>query len=412
MLASDPKQTPLQILHRINLNVAGGVENQLRSFIEHPLVREQISNEVLVGEPVHQDLEQSISWNAHSIHSFKRWHGLKLPRWPAFIRDRNISHIIRTAKPDAVLSWSAFAKPALAKACARYDVPLVYREGGAAWGNADRSKARRFLDQVSGAICNTNASQRMLELKWGFQGPSRVCLSGTRDNALSSEPQPRDIHQPLVLGCAARLVPIKGVCLAIHALDRILRAGVQAQLRIAGDGPERNRLNELVNSLGLQRYVQFLGSLNDMQAFYEDVDIFMHAALREPLGNVCLEAAANGCIVVASRVDGITESIEDDVTGVSLPANLDLAAYDALGGHPNNMPDVVYDPDEDVLRELRCVDPDTLAAAVLRLVEEPERAHRLSATGIERIRSRFSFDRYVNEVVQAIRDFTGIKAQP
>lgn len=400
-----PNRTGLRVLHRINLNVAGGVENQFRAFIEHPRVCEQMGNRVLIGEPVHPDLEDGIHRHAEEVQSFKRWRGIKLPRQPASIRNWRTGRIIGAPRPDALLSWSAFAKPALAAGCERHGVPLIYREGGAAWGSADGANARRFLDQVAGAICNTHASRRMLQLKWGFSGSTRICLGGIRGNALSPAPRPRDIGDTVVLGCAARLVPIKGVAVAIHALEQLVRTGVQAELRIAGDGPERSRLVQLAQSLGVADRVHFLGAVSDMRAFYEAVDVFLHAALREPLGNVCIEAAANGCVAIAARVDGLAETVEHGLTGITLSPNLELSDYEALGGHPTDMPALVYDPDEDRLRELRCVGPDALAGAVTDMVEDPERFHRMSADAIERTRARFSFERYVDEVIDAIRAF-------
>lgn len=403
----ESSRSKLTIMHRINLNVHGGVENQFVQFLAHPAVRDVLESEVLLGEPPHANLAPALDRYARAVHSFKRWRRLPLPRRPAAIRQHNAQRIIGGRNVDAILAWSAFAKPELALASRRYGLPLLYREGGAAWGEADPKRAKQFLSSVTGAICNTRASKRMLELKWGYRGPSRICLGGVRPDALLSEVKPKRLGMRLVMGCAARLVPVKGVSLAIHALAVLRREGVDVELRIAGDGPERSMLEAQAAMLGVADRVRFLGIQRDMPSFYEGVDILLHPALREPLGNVTIEAAANGCVVVASRVDGMVETVKDGITGVTLPTTLGLEDYRALGAQPEGLPAVVYDPDQDCLRGPQCVDPTTLAAAVLDIVREPAAFSRMSGNAIAVTRERFSFERYVRQMLGAIREFAG-----
>lgn len=403
----------LSLLHRINLNVSGGVENQFCAFLAHPQVRGRLRNEVLIGEPVHPDLASRVQAHTDAVHSFKRWRGLPLPRLPRALRVARTMAVIGACRPDALLSWSAFAKPELAAGCRRYGVPLVYREGGAAWGDPDPDAARVFLDQVAGAVCNTRASERMLRLKWGYRGPARICLGGIRPDVLGPKPTAKRIcdGQRIVLGSAARLVGIKGVALSLHALAILRGKGFPAILRIAGDGPDRSSLTSLAERLGLADDVVFLGGVRDMRAFYSDTDVLLHPALREPLGNVCIEAAANGCVVVAARVDGLAETVLDGVTGISLPAELDLSRYRELGGNVKDLPDQVYDPDLDALRELRCADPERLAEAVASLAADPNRFTAMSGAAIAEIRERFAFDRYVEDMVKSIREFTSVSGE-
>lgn len=397
----------MRILHRINLNVAGGVENQFCAFLEHPDVRERLRSEVLIGAPVHAHLAPRVYECARGVYSFKRWRGLRLPRYPRALRTRRTIDIIGARRPDVLLSWAAFAQPELADGCERHGVPLVYREGGAAWGDADPEAARRFLDQVAGVICNTHASQRMLQLKWRYRGASRVCLGGIRPDVLEKEPAAKRLcgDGPIVLGSAARLVGVKGVALTLHAVAALRDRQIPVVLRVAGDGPDRVALTALAARLGIADRVSFLGGQRDMRAFYRGIDVLVHPALREPLGNVCIEAAANGCVVVTTRVDGLVETVLDGITGIALPTALDLSRYRELGGNVSTLPAQVYDPEADCLRELRCVDPEELATAIGELASDPERFIAMSAAAIREIRLRFSFDRYVQESLRALHEF-------
>lgn len=398
----------MRVLHRINLNVAAGVENQFHEFVRHPDVRASLCNSVLIGKPIHPDLAPGIVPNVEHAISLKRWRGIKIPRHLRGALALRAGWALSKSRAEALLAWSAFAKPELTAACRRHGVPLLYREGGSGWMDVDRRYAEEFLGALGGALCNTRASMRILQLKWGYAGPAKICLGGIRPDLVPAEPAPRHLaSDEIVLGTAGRLVPLKGTALALHALRELLDAGVRARLRIAGDGAEGGRLRALAQRLGIAKRVEFLGAVRDMHAFYRSLDVFVHAALREPLGNVCIEAAVHGCVVIATRVDGLAETVIDGVTGLTLAAEGDLDRYRELGGNLEDLPPQVYDPDLDALRELRCVEPRSIADTIGELVSQPARFEAMSAAAVERIRERFAFDRYVRDMIAGIHEFAG-----
>jgi glycosyltransferase involved in cell wall biosynthesis len=85
---------------------------------------------------------------------------------------------------------------------------------------------------------------------------------------------------------------------------------------------------DLIADLDLAPHVTFHGIVHDMPGFYRGIDVFLCPSLREPFGSVCLEAAAWGCVVVASRVDGLVEAVE--------PAD-DYPFLMAVQWHPEEM---------------------------------------------------------------------------
>lgn len=399
-----------RILHRINLNVSGGVENQFRAFVMHPAVRSRLLSEALIGSPVHPSLKADITQYTTAIHSFKRWGGLSLPRWPRRVRSWRTGQVIRKSCPDAVLSWSAFAKTELADACRRYRVPLLYREGGGAWGEAEPRNVELFLAAVTGAFCNTRASMRMLQLKWGYQGDAVICLGGVRPDLLQAARQEPETgvrsssrRSFWRIGMAARLVHEKGICLGLHTLKVLRDGGLDVELKIAGYGEEEASLKKLSENLGVDGHVSFLGSVSDMGEFYRGIDVLLHPALQEPLGNSTIEASAFGCPVVASRVDGLGETVVHGVTGYNLRATESLEEYPRFGGGVSRrMSRLVYDPDTDDLRVPMFTSPVALAEALDNVLTEEGVRTRMGQAARDHVMTNFSYDRHVESILDGI----------
>jgi glycosyltransferase involved in cell wall biosynthesis len=115
----------------------------------------------------------------------------------------------------------------------------------------------------------------------------------------------------------ANLIPEKGVHTILQALS--LMPDLEGMmLKIVGDGPEYHRLKALADTLGIAPHVSFLGKLSpsDIPACLADTDVFILASIREGRPNVILESLATGTPVVASDIDGISELVCHNQTGL------------------------------------------------------------------------------------------------
>lgn len=127
-----------------------------------------------------------------------------------------------------------------------------------------------------------------------------------------------------------RLDREKGVRELLLAFAKVASTNPIVTLRIAGQGPEREKLEDLTRELGLEQRVKFLGWLEPAEVERELSEAWVLAApslWAEPLGLVALEAIVRRVPVVASAVGGFAEIVEEGVTGTLVrPGDVDALA--------------------------------------------------------------------------------------
>lgn len=144
-------------------------------------------------------------------------------------------------------------------------------------------------------------------------------------------------EEHIVVGIAARLDPVKDVATLIRGFARACWKQPALRLVIAGDGPEQERLQHLVQDLGLEEVVYFAGWLSNMDEFYQSIDINVLTSLSETFPYSITEGAYASLPTIASRVGGISELIQHMETGLLFEAG-DAATLGRhlllLGGDP------------------------------------------------------------------------------
>jgi glycosyltransferase involved in cell wall biosynthesis len=340
---------------------------------------------------------------AHSIDA-KRRCGLRLPSRPAGLRTWHCRRSLAAAGTDVLVIWNRTAKTQFA-VDALGERRCVHWEHGAAWDGGREAERRNYLQRVPLALANSTAAARVLQLLWDYRGDVRVCRNALRPSVTPAGPVAKRFPQgPIKLGAAARLYPVKGLAIVLHAVA-LLRRSLDVELHVAGAGPELPRLRALADSLGVRERVTFHGAVGDMTAFYSRIDCLLHAPITEAFGLVAIEAAVHGCPVVTARVDGLVEAVSEGVTGRTVEPTLSLASYVELGGRLEGLPQCVYDPAADALAAPRAVDPGRLAAEVAAVFRDARAFESLSATASAHVLAQPSFAAHVREVMGVIDGF-------
>ena len=135
----------------------------------------------------------------------------------------------------------------------------------------------------------------------------------TREAARAALSLPADAF---VVVCIGRLVPVKNYPLLLDAASALKAAGVAAQFLIAGDGPLRSDFERRIAADRLTDSVRLLGVRNDTPVLLAAADAFALTSHSEGMSNTILEAMAAGRPVVATRVGGNPELVQDGLTGM------------------------------------------------------------------------------------------------
>ena len=117
--------------------------------------------------------------------------------------------------------------------------------------------------------------------------------------------------------CVARLAPVKGHAILLKVVEELALRGHDVHLTLIGDGPLRKSLEQLAEVMGISGRVTFLGSVGQdvIHTHFAKADVFVLPSFAEGVPVVLMEAMAAKCPVIATRINGIPELIEEGVTG-------------------------------------------------------------------------------------------------
>jgi glycosyltransferase involved in cell wall biosynthesis len=119
-----------------------------------------------------------------------------------------------------------------------------------------------------------------------------------------------------LIGFVGRLEKVKGGEQFVKAAFLVAKEDASLKFVIAGDGPERLNLEKLAASLGLKSKMLFLGFCEDTVSLFGALDLYVLPSLDEGIPLTVLEALASRVPVVATRVGGVPEVIDDGFNGV------------------------------------------------------------------------------------------------
>ncbi len=194
--------------------------------------------------------------------------------------------------------------------------------------------------------------------------PQQVVL-----RAVATRPSRPALSSPPTAAFAGRLIPEKGADVLIQAFAKVLARIPDAQLILAGDGPERGYLRKMIANLGIAPHVTMTGHLSrpEMERLFDTAWVqVVPSRWEEPFGDVAVEGMMRGTALVASASGGLAEIVQEGRTGLLVP------------------------PDDD----------DALEAVLLQVLRNRELAERLGRAGRDFALAVFSEEAYLDRILQ------------
>jgi L-malate glycosyltransferase len=277
--------------------------------------------------------------------------------------------LMRRERVDVVHThlWTSSFWGRLAAVLAGVPVRVVTEHNLDTWRRAPHWLADRCLARVTGHFIFVSAAVMEFYRSRLSLAPSRyrVVLNAVERPPLENRPDPGAARARLglagarpVVGAVGRLEERKGHAFLLEALRRVGEAEPGVRGLIVGEGREKERLVELRDRLALGDRVRLVGYWPDLAEALAAIDVFVLPSLMEGHPLAVLEAMATARPIVATAVGGNAEAIEDGVNGLLVPP----------------------------------ADPEALAAAILSLLRDPERAARLGRAARRTLEERFSLE--------------------
>ncbi len=183
------------------------------------------------------------------------------------------------------------------------------------------------------------------------------------------------------IGVIGRITPIKGHTFFLQAIARVVRIFPKVKILIIGDAPEDKpeyieNLKVLIRKLNIERFVEFLGSRHDIPKLMSELDLLVLPSIgQEAFGRVIIEAGASGVPVIATKIGGVVDIIENNKTGILVK--------------PGDMMEMVN--------------------SIVKLLKDRELSKNLAIEARKRVERDYSFMRMADSTIRVYEEAANIK---
>ena len=183
-----------------------------------------------------------------------------------------------------------------------------------------------------------------------------------------------NIKDKKVVGVVGRLRKEKGHLNLLESMKIIIKELPDTVLLVVGDGPDRGYLESMANGMGIDGCIKWLGQRDpdEVVELYSIMGVVAVPSLFEGFGLTAAEAMAAGLPVVGTRVDGLSEIIEHEVTGYLIPVG----------------------------------ESHELARTVIQLLSNPKKSKEMGEKGRKRVQELFSMQHFTHSTISAYQYFS------
>jgi glycosyltransferase involved in cell wall biosynthesis len=288
----------MKILHLIKMSGIGGVQNQFETFLNYIEKNNiDIENLVLSLGGVEEHYRESFKNTKTS------WGSVL---WTLLRNRKNIIHSYNNLTSSKYYSIFKLLRPK----------KLVFHERGNCWNFQDNIKVvQKNALLAKCIIVNSYATKSMLVKRYELPEKKIIVIhNGVVSDESADLNKVKNTQEKLIIGYIGRIETNKGIQSLIEGVNLLEKSEKdKVEVQIWGDGALLNILKDYALNKGP---IHFLGRIKDPFEAIKNFDLMIIPSIREPFGNVAVEAGILKIPVIASNIDGLNEIIEDKINGV------------------------------------------------------------------------------------------------
>lgn len=319
------KRGPVRILHVLDSLANGGLENGVLNLIHH-MDGGQFEHSICTVRTQGVNASRVPAGRVQLLHLGKR----KGSRFQL----AELRRAIRENQPDIVHSrnWGAIEAVVAVRLNGR--CKAIHSEHGFEAGVSGREPFRRrafrrlAFELANRVLCVSKQLRDFHARQTGFSaGRITVIHNGVDSQRFHPDPAARARvrkefgigENEFVIGCVGNLLPVKDHRTLFEALRQLGESANGWRLLVAGEGPERPKLEQLTRPLSLRVRISLPGTINNVPELLNAFDAYVLPSANEGISNSLLEAMATGLPVIVSDVGGNPEVVEDRISGMLFP---------------------------------------------------------------------------------------------
>jgi glycosyltransferase involved in cell wall biosynthesis len=248
----------------------------------------------------------------------------------------------------------------------------------------ERTMLAEKVAEAEAVVTISDFNRRLLEALYGPEVAAKTVVVRCGIDPDVFRPRQRQPNERFTLLCVASLREYKGHRYLLEACARLREDGLAFECLLVGDGEDRPEVEGLIARLGLSQHVRLLGRQprDKVSRLMAQADLLIMPSVvtrngqMEGIPVALMEALASQTPVVATRISGVPELVEDERTGLLVPEK----------------------------------DGEALAAAVLRLAGDAELARRLAVAGRAKVLEEFSLPKNVDKLLRVLAGTSRVPA--
>ena len=305
--------------------IGGGAANANYHLLREFEKRDDLEIDLVTSSPTdaYQEVRFSPNTRIFRLNVKKRclhyWRAIEIARW-TWKAYWQCCQLLETRSYDLAHCWFGWPAGVVGHLLRRRLPTLVALRGSDVPGYNERlgfldrtlfKHISRVVWRQARVVTANSRNLRRLAERTCSDRPIEIIYNGV----VSSAAPPAKKRSDCNLLFAGRLIKRKGVASLLMALEKLVAEHVWSRapyrLTIAGDGPERTRLERLVSEANLESYVSFVGAVDDvyLKKLYREAHVFVVPSQAESLSNVVLEAMAAGLPVITTDT-GVAEILD------------------------------------------------------------------------------------------------------